>query len=308
MPASLGRLLTAMVTPFDATGAVDLDLAARLARALVESGSDGVVVNGTTGESPTLTHAERLELLRAVRRALPDHAVVMGTGTHNTAATVAATREAMDEGADAALVVAPYYNKPPQEGLIAHYRAVADVGLPVIVYNIPGRTGVNLSVGTTLTLARHPRICGTKEAAGDSDQVARIVAGAPAGFRVWSGDDGLTLPFMSVGAYGVVSVCSHVCGTAIRRMIDAHVAGEPAVAAVLHGRLLPFFRGLFVSSNPIPVKAALEHLGVEVGAVRLPLVPLDAERRAVLGALLDSSADLIGLPIARGSRPAVRTA
>src|ERR1700757_31609 len=161
MPASLGRLLTAMVTPFDDTGAVDLDLAARLARALVESGSDGVVVNGTTGESPTLTHPERLGLLGGVRRALPAHAVVVGTGTHSTAATVAATREAMDEGADAALVVAPYYNKPPQEGLIAHYRAIADVGLPVIVYNIPGRTGVNLSVETTLTLARHPRICGT---------------------------------------------------------------------------------------------------------------------------------------------------
>lgn len=308
MPASLGRLLTAMVTPFDAAGAVDLDLAARLARALVDFGSDGVVVNGTTGESPTLTHAERLELLRAVRRALPDHAVVMGTGTNSTAATEAATREAKDEGADAALVVAPYYNKPPQEGLIAHYRAVADVGLPVIVYNIPGRTGVNLSVETTLTLARHPHIRGTKEAAGDADQVARIVAGAPDGFRVWSGDDGLTLPFMSVGAYGVVSVVSHVCGAAMRRMIDAHVAGDVAGAAALHGRLLPLFRGLFVTSNPIPVKAALEHLGVEVGSVRLPLVPLDADRRAALGALLDACGDLVGVSIAQGSRPAVRTA
>lgn len=308
MPASLGRLLTAMVTPFDAAGAVDLDLAARLARALVASGSDGVVVNGTTGESPTLTHAERLDLLRTVRRALPDHAVVMGTGSNSTAATVLATREAKDEGADAALVVTPYYNKPPQEGLIAHYRAVADVGLPVIVYNIPGRTGVNLSVETTLALARHPHICGTKEAAGDADQVARIVAGAPAGFLVWSGDDGLTLPFMSVGAYGVVSVVSHVCGAAMRRMIDAHAAGDLAGAAALHGRLLPLFRGLFVTSNPIPVKAALEHLGVEVGTVRLPLVPLDADRRAALGALLDSCGDLVGLSIAQGTRPAVRTA
>jgi 4-hydroxy-tetrahydrodipicolinate synthase len=308
MPASLGRLLTAMVTPFDAAGAVDLDLAARLARALVASGSDGVVVNGTTGESPTLTHTERLDLLRAVRRALPDHPVVMGTGSNSTAATVLATEEAKAEGADAALVVAPYYNKPPQEGLIAHYRAVADVGLPVVVYNIPGRTGVNLTVETTLTLARHPLICGTKEAAGDSDQVARIVAGAPAGFRVWSGDDGLTLPFMSVGAYGVVSVCSHVCGAAIRRMVDAHVAGDTAGAAALHGRLLPLFRGLFISSNPIPVKAALQHLGVDVGPVRLPLVPLDADRRDALGALLDSCGDLVGLAMAEGSTPAVRTA
>jgi 4-hydroxy-tetrahydrodipicolinate synthase len=295
MQASLGRLLTAMVTPFDDAGAVDLDVAARLARALVASGSDGVVVNGTTGESPTLTHVERIGLLRAVRRAIPEHAVVMGTGSNSTAATELATLEAKDEGADAALVVAPYYNKPPQEGLVAHYEAVADIGLPVILYNIPGRTGVNLTVETTLSLARHPHICGTKEAAGDADQVARIVAGAPAGFRVWSGDDLLTLPFMSVGAFGVVSVVSHVCGAAIRRMIEAQAAGDTAGAAALHARLLPLFHGLFVSSNPIPVKAALEHLGVEVGTVRLPLVPLDDERRAALGALLDSCGDLVGL-------------
>jgi 4-hydroxy-tetrahydrodipicolinate synthase len=295
MQASLGRLLTAMVTPFDDAGAVDLDVAARLARALVASGSDGVVVNGTTGESPTLTHVERIGLLRAVRRAIPEHAVVMGTGSNSTAATELATLEAKDEGADAALVVAPYYNKPPQEGLVAHYEAVADIGLPVILYNIPGRTGVNLTVETTLSLARHPHICGTKEAAGDADQVARIVGGAPAGFRVWSGDDLLTLPFMSVGAFGVVSVVLHVCGAAIRRMIEAQAAGDTAGAAALHARLLPLFHGLFVSSNPIPVKAALEHLGVEVGTVRLPLVPLDDERRAALGALLDSCGDLVGL-------------
>jgi 4-hydroxy-tetrahydrodipicolinate synthase len=299
MQASLGRLLTAMVTPFDAAGAVDLDVAARLARALVASGSDGVVVNGTTGESPTLTHVERVGLLTAVRRAIPDHAVVMGTGSNSTAATELATLEAKEQGADAALVVAPYYNKPPQEGLVAHYEAVADIGLPVILYNIPGRTGVNLTVETTLTLARHPHICGTKEAAGDADQVARIVAGAPAGFRVWSGDDVLTLPFMSVGAFGVVSVVSHVCGAAVRRMIEAQAAGDTAAAAALHARLLPLFHGLFVTSNPIPVKAALEHLGVEVGTVRLPLVPLDDERRAALGALLDSCGDLVGL--ARGA-------
>jgi 4-hydroxy-tetrahydrodipicolinate synthase len=297
-----------MVTPFDAAGAVDLEVAARLARALVASGSDGVVVNGTTGESPTLTHEERVALLRAVRRALPDHAVVMGTGSNSTAATVEATREAADEGADAALVVTPYYNKPPQEGLIAHYTAVADAGLPIVLYNIPGRTAVGLTVETTLTLALHPRICGTKEAAGDADQVARIVAGAPPGFRVWSGDDGLTLPFMSVGAHGVVSVVSHVCGAAMRRMIDAHVAGDAAAAAALHARLLPIFRGLFVASNPIPVKAALQHIGVEVGTLRLPLVPLDPAHRTALGAMLDACGDLVGLAMARGSAPAARTA
>jgi 4-hydroxy-tetrahydrodipicolinate synthase len=299
MQASLGRVLTAMVTPFDAAGAVDLDVAARLARALVDSGSDGVVVNGTTGESPTLVHAERLALLRAVRRAIPDHVVVMGTGSNSTAATELATLEAKEEGADAALVVAPYYNRPPQEGLVAHFQAVAGVGLPVILYNIPGRTGVNLTVETTLTLALHPHVCGTKEAAGDADQVARIVAGAPAGFRVWSGDDVLTLPFMSVGAFGVVSVVSHVCGDAVRRMVEAQATGDIATAAALHARLLPLFHGLFVTSNPIPVKAALQHLGVEVGTVRLPLVPLDGDRRAALGALLDACGDLVGL--ARGA-------
>jgi 4-hydroxy-tetrahydrodipicolinate synthase len=308
MQASLGRVLTAMVTPFDAAGAIDLDVAARLARALVASGSDGVVVNGTTGESPTLVHAERLALLRAVRRAIPDHVVVMGTGSNSTAATELATLEAKEEGADAALVVAPYYNRPPQEGLVAHFQAVAGVGLPVILYNIPGRTGVNLTVETTLTLARHPHVCGTKEAAGDADQVARIVAGAPAGFRVWSGDDVLTLPFMSVGAFGVVSVVSHVCGAAVRRMVEAQATGDIAAAAALHARLLPLFHGLFVTSNPIPVKAALQHLGVEVGTVRLPLVPLDGDRRAALGALLDACGDLVGLARgATGGRGAVGT-
>jgi 4-hydroxy-tetrahydrodipicolinate synthase len=243
-----------------------------------------------------------------VRRAIPDHAVVMGTGSNSTAATELATLEAKEEGADAALVVAPYYNKPPQEGLVAHFQAVAGVGLPVILYNIPGRTGVNLTVETTLTLARHPQVCGTKEAAGDADQVARIVAGAPAGFRVWSGDDVLTLPFMSVGAFGVVSVVSHVCGAAVRRMIEAQVAGDTAAAAALHARLLPLFHGLFVTSNPIPVKAALQHLGVEVGTVRLPLVPLDGDRRAALGALLDACGDLVGLARgATGGRGAVGT-
>jgi 4-hydroxy-tetrahydrodipicolinate synthase len=305
MQASLGRLLTAMVTPFDAAGAVDLAAAARLSQALVASGSDGIVVNGTTGESPTLTPDERRSLLRTVRAALPDHAVVMGTGSNSTAATVAATVEARDLGADAALVVVPYYNKPPQEGLIAHFQAAADAGLPVILYNIPGRTGVNLTVESQLVLARHPHICGTKEAAGDVEQVARLVAGAPDGFAVWSGDDGLTLPFMSVGARGIISVAAHVCGPALRRMVEAHVRGDVAAAAEMHRRLLPLFRGLFVTSNPIPVKAALQHLGFDVGSVRLPLVPLDDVRQAALVALLASCGDLVELRAPVGAATAV---
>jgi 4-hydroxy-tetrahydrodipicolinate synthase len=298
MSRPIGRLLTAMVTPFGADGGVDLVTAADLARRLVAAGSDGVVVNGTTGESPTLSSAERLAMLDAVRAALPDHAVLMGTGTNSTAATVAETREAMAHGADAALVVTPYYNKPPQDGLIAHYEAVADVGLPVVMYNIPSRCVVNMPASTQLRLAQHPNIVGTKESAGDLDQCTEIVAGAPPGFLVWSGDDSMTLPMLSTGAHGVVSVAAHVSATAIRRMIDAFVAGDHATAASLHGRLLPLCKALFQAPNPMCVKAALEILGVPVGAPRLPLLPLDAERRDGLAALMHSLGDLVALPAA----------
>ena len=295
MARDLGRLITAMVTPFDASGAADPPAAARLARSLVASGSDSVVVNGTTGESPTLSRSERLAVLDAVRAALPGHGVLMGTGSYDTASAVAQTREAMEHGADAALVVSPYYNRPPQEGLIAHFEAVADAGLPVVLYNIPSRCGVNLPPATQLRLAAHPGIVGTKEAAGDVDQCAEICAGAPPGFSVWSGDDGLTLPFMSVGARGVISVAAHVAGGAIRRMIEAHVAGRVGEAAALHHRLLPLFRGLFVTANPIPVKAALGMVGFDAGGVRLPLVALDDDRREQLGALLRSLGELVCL-------------
>lgn len=303
MGRPIGRLLTAMVSPFGADGAVDVVQGARLARALVAAGCDGVVVNGTTGESPTLSDAERFALLDAVRAALPDATVVMGTGTNDTRHSVELTRRAQAAGADAALVVAPYYSRPPQEGLLAHFTAVADVGVPVILYNIPSRCGVNISSETTLALARHPSVVGTKEAAGDVDQVARIVAGAPDGFRVWSGDDGLVLPFMTVGAHGVISVAAHVCAAALRRLVDAAAAGDLATATALDAALQPLFRGLFVTSNPIPVKAALEHVGFAAGGVRLPLVPLDPERRESLAALLDGLGDLVGLPLA-GAVPA----
>jgi len=296
MSRPLGRLLTAMVTPFGAGGGVDLATAAELARRLVAAGSDGVVVNGTTGESPTLTAGERLALLDAVRTALPEHAVLMGTGTNSTAKTVAETRQAMEHGADAALVVTPYYNKPPQEGLIAHYQAVADVGLPVVLYNIPSRCMINMPAATQLRLAEHPNIVGTKESAGDLDQATEIVEGAPDDFRVWSGDDSMTLPMLSTGAYGVVSVAAHVSGAAIRRMIDSFVAGDVVTAASLHRRLLPLFKGLFAQPNPMCVKAALQSLGVPVGDPRLPLLPLDAARRATLDALVQGMGDLVGLP------------
>jgi 4-hydroxy-tetrahydrodipicolinate synthase len=284
-----------MVTPFGPDGRVNLDTAAELAKRLVAAGSDGVVVNGTTGESPTLKSHERLALLDAVRRALPDHAVIMGTGSYDTAASVELTREAMDHGADAALVVTPYYNKPPEEGLIAHYHAIAHVGLPVIMYNIPSRSVINMSAALQLQLAQHPNIVGTKECA-DLEQVAQIVDAAPPGFRVWSGDDVAALPQLSVGAYGLISVAAHVCGAALRMMIDAYVAGDVGTAASLHRRLMPVFKGLFMTANPIAVKAAVGMLGLDAGTPRLPLVPLDADRAVRLAAILDEAGDLVGLP------------
>jgi 4-hydroxy-tetrahydrodipicolinate synthase len=284
-----------MVTPFGADGGVALDTAAELAKRLVAAGSDGVVVNGTTGESPTLKSHERLALLDTVRQALPDHAVLMGTGSYDTAASVELTREAMEYGADAALVVTPYYNKPPEEGLIAHYHAIAHVGLPIVMYNIPSRCVINMSAALQLQLAQHPNIVGTKECA-DLEQVAQIVDGAPAGFRVWSGDDVAALPQLSVGAYGVISVAAHVCGAAMRMLVDAYVAGDVGTAATLHRRLMPLFKGLFMTANPIAVKAAVGMLGLDVGTPRLPLVPLDADRAVRLAAILDEAGDLVGLP------------
>ena len=286
-----------MVTPFDAAGRVDVDMARRVAAALVQAGSEGVVVNGTTGESPTLSDAERWSLFDAVREALPDAAVVMGTGSASTSHAVEATQEAMRRGADAALVVSPYYNKPPQDGLVAHFERVADIGLPVVLYNIPGRTGVNLSVETTLRLAEHRWIVGTKEAAGDVDQVARVCADAPVDFCVWSGDDALTLPMMSAGARGVVSVASHVCGGAMRRLVDAAARGDLREATALHLCLLPLFRAMFATTNPIGVKAALQIAGVDCGGLRLPLVPMAGSQRAALEAAMRSIGDLVALPL-----------
>jgi len=287
--------MTAMVTPFGSGGEVNHPAAAELARRLVAGGCDGVVVNGTTGESPTLHADERLSLLDTVRAALPDHAVVMGTGSYDTAASVALTREAQQRGADAALVVTPYYNKPPEEGLIAHYEAIADVGLPVVMYNIPSRCVINMPAALQLRLAQHPNIVGTKECA-DLEQVAQIVDGAPDDFRVWSGDDVAMLPQLSVGAYGVISVAAHVCAPAMRRLVDAYVGGDVAHAGALHRRLLPLFKALFMTANPIAVKAAVTMLGLDVGVPRLPLVPLDAERSARLRAVLEAAGDLVELP------------
>ena len=281
---TFGRLLTAMVTPMKPDGAVDYKRAAELAKHLVAAGSEGLVVSGTTGESPTLSHEEKLRLFETVVDAVGGQvSVIAGTGSNNTAESIRFSREAARTGVHGLLLVTPYYNKPPQEGLYRHFRAVAEaVDLPCILYNVPSRTSVNMLPATTLRLARDvPNIVGIKECA-DVGQLADILSGAPEGFRVWSGDDANLLPYLTVGAYGIISVASHVVGPQMRELIDAFLAGDTARAAAWHRRLLPVFRGLFAVTNPILVKAALRLTGFPVGPVRLPLVDATEEQEEAL--------------------------
>ena len=284
-PAPFGRVVTAMVTPFDASGAVDLPLAGRLARHLVDQGSDGLVVSGTTGESPTLSWQEQLQLLQAVREAVgADAQVLAGTGSNCTAEAVEATRAAAAAGADGALVVVPYYNKPPQDGLAAHFRAIAEAApeLPLMFYNIPGRTGCSMAPETVAQLMDCPNVVSFKAASGTTEEVTALRMACGSKLAIYSGDDGLTLPMMSVGAVGVVSVASHVVGLQIRAMIDAYLQGDAAVALALHEQMQPLFKALFATTNPIPVKAALQLNGWSVGDPRPPLSPLSDDMRSTL--------------------------
>ncbi|MDI3256340.1 MAG: 4-hydroxy-tetrahydrodipicolinate synthase [Kyrpidia sp.] len=269
-----GRLLTAMATPFTEDGLLDLPGVDRLVDRLIETGTTGIVVAGTTGESPTLSHEEKLQLYeRVLARAKGRAAVIAGTGSNDTRSTVELTREAEAIGVDGIMLVCPYYNKPSQEGLYRHFRTAAEATrLPVMVYNVPGRTGVNLAAATTLRLAEVDNIVCVKEAGGDLGQIAEIVEHAPQGFRVYSGDDKLFLPTLAVGGYGVVSVASHLVGREMARMIDAFLSGDVAQAAALHRKLLPLFEGLFWTSSPVLLKAGLAMIGYPVGPVRLPLV------------------------------------
>jgi 4-hydroxy-tetrahydrodipicolinate synthase len=269
-----------MVTPFDREGQVDYAQAQRLASALLDSGSDGLVVAGTTGEAPTLSHDEKLRLFAAVKEAVGGRGTVLaGTGTYNTAASMELSHEAERLGVDGLLLTCPYYNKPSQEGLYRHFEAIAGaVGIPCVPYNIPSRTGVNMTVETMVRLSRLPNIVGVKEASGDIGQIARAVEQAEESFLVWSGDDPMTLPVLSVGGYGVISVAGHLCGLQIHRMIDDYVAGRTAEAAVAHRRLQPLSEALLtVASNPTPLKYALNQIGFQVGAPRLPLVEPEGE-------------------------------
>ncbi|MCS7253336.1 MAG: 4-hydroxy-tetrahydrodipicolinate synthase [Armatimonadota bacterium] len=280
----LGRLITAMVTPFNDDMSVNYDEAKRLALHVVETGSDGVLVAGTTGESPTLTDEEKIKLFEAVKEALGDKAkVIAGTGNYCTSESVELTKRAEEVGVDAVLLVCPYYNRPSQEGLYRHFRTVAEAtSLPVILYNIPSRTGRNIEPETVIRLANDvPNIVGIKEASGDMKQVARICAEAPDKFAVWSGNDEDTIHILALGGVGVISVASHIVGGDLKRMIESFQSGDVATAREIHLNLMPFIRALFppTSSNPSPIKAALNMLGFKVGPPRLPLVEVtDRER------------------------------
>ena len=281
---NFGRLLTAMVTPFDEDGKIDYSQAKKLARALLDSGSDGVVVSGTTGECPTLTHEEKLRLFAEIKSAIGDRGVVIaGTGNYSTAESVGLTREAEKTGVDGCLLVVPYYNRPTQDGLYQHFKAIAGAtSLPCILYNVPSRTVTSLSAETTIKLSQVDNIVGVKEASGNFEQIARIIQGARKGFLVYSGNDADTFPILCLGGYGVISVISHLVGLQFRQMMGDYLRGDVEKAAAAHRNLLPLVSAMFVVANPIPVKYALNYLGFSVGKPRLPLVEPDEKSKAVI--------------------------
>ena len=289
MTTEIGRLLTAMITPFKADGSVDYAAAEKLAAMLVADGSDGVILSGTTGESPALSDDEKIELVKAIKKAIPGKNVVAGTGTSDTHHSVKLSERAMKAGADALLAVVPYYSKPPQEGMYQHFKAISEVG-PTIMYNIQGRTAINMSVATTLHCAELPGIIGVKEASGNLDQIGLICAEKPARLTVWSGDDSWTLPVMAVGGYGVICVVSHIAGRSMKRLIDAFVKGDNDTARKIHLGLLPVIKTLMTTeSNPVPIKSVLNALGFPAGPFRLPLVPLtDEQLKSVMGTVRDA--------------------
>lgn len=291
--ARFGELITAMVTPFAADGSLDVPRARQLARHLVEHGSDGIVVCGTTGESPTLTYDEKMQLFDAVVDEVGSGAsVIAGTGTYNTAESIELTREAAQRGVDACLIVTPYYSKPPQNGLIAHFNAIADASsVPIMVYDIPGRTGKRIERPTMVELARHDNIVADKEAVGDAGETAKLRADLDSAglkdFEIYSGDDPLLLPHLGAGAVGIVSVCSHLVGPQIKQIISAFNDGKIDEAKRVYLELLPLMETIMgLTSSPIPVKAAVNMIGIDVGEPRLPLVPpTEDESRTIRAAL-----------------------
>ncbi|MBN1191337.1 MAG: 4-hydroxy-tetrahydrodipicolinate synthase [Dehalococcoidales bacterium] len=279
----LGRLITAMVTPFDDNGQVDYKQAQKLALACLKSGSDGLVLSGTTGESPTLTHEEELRLYSEVKEVVGDRgSIIAGTGSNSTAEAVEATVRAEKLDIDACLLVTPYYNKPTQEGLYQHFKKISEsTRLPCILYNVPSRTITALAPETVIRLSQIDNIIGIKDS-GSLDDTARIIGGAKKGFTVWSGNDSDALLALSIGGHGVISVAAHLVGLQMKDMIDKYLAGKVAEAAAAHVHLMPLIKALFVVSNPVPVKYALNHAGFRVGKPRLPLVEPDEKSAAVI--------------------------
>lgn len=289
MEPRFGRVLTAMVTPFTASGDVDYEEAGRMAVWLTEHGSNGLVVTGTTGESATLTREEKLRLYKTVREAVgPEHKVLAGTGSYDTSETVVLSLEAEETGVDGLLVVTPYYNRPSQEGLFQHYKAIAEaVELPIVLYNVPARTGVNLEAATTLRLAQIENIVAVKEASGLMAQVGEIILHAPEGFQLYGGADEVNLPILALGGVGNISVISHVVGPDLQEMHQAFFAGDMDTARRLHLGTLPMTKAMFSAPSPVPTKTALQMLDVLPSSrVRLPLVDASEKERALIHAAL----------------------
>jgi 4-hydroxy-tetrahydrodipicolinate synthase len=292
-----GRLLTAMVTPFTPEGEVDYNQAKNLALSLLNSGSDGLVISGTTGESPTLRREEKLRLFAEIKSVVANRAtVVAGTGTYNTRESQELTKEAEKIGVDACMLVVPYYNRPTQQGLFEHFGAIAEsTTLPCIIYNVPSRTVTNASADTIVKLSQIDNFVGIKEASGNLAQIAKIIQGTKHEFLVYSGNDSDTLPILALGGYGVVSVASHVTGIQLKDMIEKFLNREKEEAANIHRHLLPLIDALFIVPNPVPVKYALNYLGFAVGKPRLPLVEPDEKTAEIIRATLKNYK--IDLPI-----------
>lgn len=285
-----GEVITAMVTPFDTKREIDFNKAEELTDYLVKHGSDALLVAGTTGEGPTLTHEEEFELLSTIKRANENRAkIIMNAGSNCTQTAIRSAKWAEKEEVDAILSVVPYYNKPSQDGMIAHFSAIAEsTKLPIIIYNIPGRTGVNMKPETVAKLAeKYDNIVGIKQSFGDMDAITELKMHCPEDFAIYSGDDSLTLPMLSLGAYGVVSVASHILGTELKSMIRNFKTGDVKAALNMHRKLYPAFKKLFMAPNPVPVKAALAHIGIISDYVRRPLVELSADEKEILFKVID---------------------
>lgn len=287
---NFGQILTAMVTPFKENEEIDFQATEQLIHYLIQNGTDGIVVAGTTGESPTLSDEEKVELFKftveIVNGRVP---VIAGTGSYSTRASIELTKKAESTGVDGVMLVAPYYNKPCQEGLYEHFSSIAkETSLPIILYNIPGRSVVNISVETIIQLAQIPNIVAVKEASGNLDQMAEIIEKTPDHFSLYSGDDGLTIPVLSIGGVGVISVSSHIIGNEMQDMMNEFKNGQFQEAAKKHRQLLPIMKAMFTAPNPSPVKAALNLKGVHVGAVRLPMIPLNDDQITTLQKVLQT--------------------